>query len=281
MDITKEAIAEARAVKSLAEQTAVDFLKEHFMADAKGLISKKLKEEEEEDEEISSTTSQENLPDESLETPPAETAEVEEEEEDLDLDEVLRELDSEDEITSESTEEDEVVEESDEEMVSDDELDEILREMESEDEDEDDNDSEYMKTEVKKLKKQLESANKTILAQRKTINEVGLLSAKLLFSNRILGKFNLSESRKIKVLETFDRVTTLREAKLVYSTIVESLDNFKSSKIAKTLKLEEGASRPIKSISKMDNTNGIILKETQNSILNKVRLQELAGINKQ
>jgi hypothetical protein len=49
-----------------------------------------------------------------------------------------------------------------------------------------------------------------------------LLNAKLLFSNKLFRAFGLSNDQKMKVVETFDRATNLREVKLVYSTLAES-----------------------------------------------------------
>ena len=51
-------------------------------------------------------------------------------------------------------------------------------------------------------------------------------NAKLLFSNRLFKGNNLSESQKMKVIETFDRASNLREVKLVYTTLAESLTGY-------------------------------------------------------
>lgn len=269
MSLTKEAIAEAKAVKAIAEQSAFDFLKEQFTAEAKGLISQKLREEDDEEE----TPAPESTPSE-IETPapPAEETPAEEEEDDFDLDEVLRELDSEEEAPLEEVEDEE---------MEDEELDEIIREIESEmpdpstedDEEEDYSKMESLRKENLSLKRKLKEATSVISKQRETITEVGLLSAKLLYSNKILGKFNLSEDKKIKVLEAFDRATTLREAKLTYANLIETLNISAKS----TKKIVETASKSQKAVTQFKKP---VLSEQNEGILNipKFRLQELAGI---
>ena len=54
------------------------------------------------------------------------------------------------------------------------------------------------------------------------MNEVNLLNAKLLFTNKLFRSFGLSNDQKMKVVENFDRAHNLREVKLVYSTLAES-----------------------------------------------------------
>jgi hypothetical protein len=57
---------------------------------------------------------------------------------------------------------------------------------------------------------------------RSKLNEVNLLNAKLLFSNKLFRAFGLNNNQKLKVVETFDRTKNLREVKLVYATLAES-----------------------------------------------------------
>ena len=55
------------------------------------------------------------------------------------------------------------------------------------------------------------------------LQEVKLLNAKLLYTNKIFRAKNLTESQKVKVLESFDKATSVKEAKLVYETLNEGL----------------------------------------------------------
>ena len=63
----------------------------------------------------------------------------------------------------------------------------------------------------------------TIAELRSELNEVNLLNAKLLYTNKIFKAKNLTESEKVKVLNTFDKAETVKEVKLVYETLTESL----------------------------------------------------------
>jgi cell pole-organizing protein PopZ len=58
---------------------------------------------------------------------------------------------------------------------------------------------------------------------KSTINEVNLLNAKLLFANKLFRAFNMTNEQKSKVIDTLDRTSNVREVKLVYSTLAESM----------------------------------------------------------
>lgn len=68
-------------------------------------------------------------------------------------------------------------------------------------------------------------ANKVLSTE---LNEVNLLNAKLLYTNRIFKAKNLTESQKVKVLSTFDKASNVNEVELVYETLNDT--TFKSSK---------------------------------------------------
>ena len=80
-----------------------------------------------------------------------------------------------------------------------------------------------MKDEKEDLKKDLEEAMNTVATLRLELNEINLLNAKLLYANKIFKSKNLTEAQKAKVLGAFDKATTVKEAKIVYSTISENL----------------------------------------------------------
>jgi len=63
----------------------------------------------------------------------------------------------------------------------------------------------------------------TIQELRKELNEVNLLNAKLLYTNKIFKNKSLNEAQKVKVLTAFDKANSVKEAKLVYETLMESL----------------------------------------------------------
>ena len=178
------------------------------------------------------------------------------EEDDLDLEAVIRELEdamaSDDEMTEEDEVEDEMTSEEDEvedEMTSEEDEEELdineiirtLKEMEGEDEEEM---TEEEEDATEGYKEELEEAYKTIQSMRKTINEVNLLNAKLLYTNKLFRTFDLNESQKVKVIENFDRAANLREVKLVFATLGENLNVARKKK---TVVKESLASKPMKS----------------------------------
>jgi hypothetical protein len=69
----------------------------------------------------------------------------------------------------------------------------------------------------------MDEMEKELNELRSELNEVNLLNAKLLFTNKIFRAKNLMETQKVKVLEAFDKATTVKEVKLVYETLNEGL----------------------------------------------------------
>jgi len=90
---------------------------------------------------------------------------------------------------------------------------------------------------------QLQEAYSTVKQLKSIINEVNLLNAKLLYTNKLFRNFDLNESQKMKVLENFDRAGSTREVKLVFSTIAESLKTPTKKRVVK----ESYASKPVAS----------------------------------
>jgi hypothetical protein len=81
---------------------------------------------------------------------------------------------------------------------------------------------------------ELAEAYSTIETLRKDLNEVNLLNAKLLYTNKIFKAKNLTESQKLNVLGMFDKATTVKETKLVFETLSEGLKT-KSSPLKENL----------------------------------------------
>jgi len=73
------------------------------------------------------------------------------------------------------------------------------------------------------LTTELENAHTVINTLRSELNEINLLNAKLLYTNKIFKAKTLNEEQKVKVLSSFDKATTVKEVKLVYSTLNEGL----------------------------------------------------------
>jgi len=105
-------------------------------------------------------------------------------------------------------------------------LDEILREMGyGEDVAEEDKaeDAEEDKAKMESLEAELAEALAVIKSLKGTINEVNLLNAKLLYTNKLFRSYNLTNEQKVKVVENLDRTSNVREVKLVYATLSESM----------------------------------------------------------
>ena len=94
--------------------------------------------------------------------------------------------------------------------------------------------------------KDLEEAYNVIKFLKSKINEVNLLNAKLLFSNKLFRNHSLNESQKMKVIENFDRASNIREVKLVYATLSEGFSLSNVSKTKRTIK-ESYASKSTRS----------------------------------
>ena len=106
-------------------------------------------------------------------------------------------------------------------------LDEILREMgygEDENSEEDKaEDATETQAKMESLQSELEEALAVIKSLKGTINEVNLLNAKLLYTNKLFRSYNLTNEQKVKVVENLDRTSNVREVKLVYATLSESM----------------------------------------------------------
>jgi hypothetical protein len=128
---------------------------------------------------------------------------------------------------------------------------------EMEEEEEEEMEEAKMKKKSKMMETELNEAYDVIKFLRTKLNEVNLLNAKLLFVNKLFRKGNLTESQKVKIIETFDRAKNVRETKLIYSTLVESL-NKPVAKTNKASKITEGlASAPQKKTKILTESNDI------------------------
>ena len=87
--------------------------------------------------------------------------------------------------------------------------------------------------ESKKLKPALKEAYKTIKVLRSELNEINLLNAKLLYTNKIFRSKTLTETQKVKILSAFDKAGTVKEVKIVFETLNE---NIKAKKTKNNLK---------------------------------------------
>ena len=71
-------------------------------------------------------------------------------------------------------------------------------------------------------KDEMQEAVDTINTLRNELNETNLLNAKLLYVNKIFKAKNLTESQKLKVIASFDKATTPKQAKELFESIQNS-----------------------------------------------------------
>ena len=107
-------------------------------------------------------------------------------------------------------------------------LEEVLQAL-SEEEGMEDDDKDEKK--VDEMQTQLKEYKDTIGYLREKLNEVNLLNAKLLFTNKLFRGFGLNNNQKLRVVEQFDRAQNLREIKLVYATLAESFKGNGNKKV--------------------------------------------------
>jgi len=275
-DLLKEAIADAKAVRETALANAKLALEEAFAPRIQSMISSHLQQEAEEemmDEEDDDMTAmgdseapaEEEMPaEEPTEEPapaPAPSDDEMTEDDDMDLEEIIRELESsedsedtmdegDDEMMDEA--DDEEMTEADDEMMDegeDEEIDiqEVIRALREEDEEPV---KEAEDEEKKEMEENLQEAYKVIKFLRSKINEVNLLNAKLLYSNKLFRTYSLNENQKLKVIENFDRAQNLREVKLLFTALAE---NFTGNRNKKAIK-ESFASKPVGSTKPAEKT---------------------------
>jgi hypothetical protein len=136
--------------------------------------------------------------------------------------------------------------------------------------------SETMASEVQALQEELAEYRKAVDILRGKLHEVNLLNAKLLYTNKIFRKEGLTNEQKVTIVENFDRATTIREVKMVYAVLAESLIPQKSAKTAtgtKKIVAEGFASKATPSTAPKTEAPEVI---AENSVAK--RLQQLAGI---
>jgi hypothetical protein len=113
---------------------------------------------------------------------------------------------------------------------------------------------------------ELYEAYSTIKILKSELNEINLLNAKLLYTNKIFKAKNLNESQKVKVLTSFDRAKNVGEVKMVFETLNEGI------KVSKNI-IKENLGRASKG-TMTPNVNKPIVESNEAFL----RMQKLAGI---
>lgn len=152
-------------------------------------------------------------------------------------------------------------------------LEEILREMEKDMKGDDKEDEKKDES----LQAELNEAYSTIKSLQKTINEVNLLNAKLLFANKLFRAHNMTNEQKVKVIETLDRTNSVREVKLVYATLAENFAYSTPTQKSVKKSITEGiASKVVKSTAPKAEAKQVIAESADFAD----RFKKLAGIIK-
>tara|TARA_R110000868_G_scaffold966_2_gene7287 strand:+ start:2468 stop:3748 length:1281 start_codon:yes stop_codon:yes gene_type:complete len=151
-------------------------------------------------------------------------------------------------------------------------LESILKELEAEDEK-----HKQSSEKMASLEKELAEYRQAVKLLRGKLHEVNLLNAKLLYTNKIFRKEGLSTDQKVMVVENFDRASTVREVKMVYTVLVETLTSaarvVKTTKSGKKVVAEGLASKATPSTAPKKESTEVL---AENSVAK--RLQQLAGI---
>jgi len=111
-------------------------------------------------------------------------------------------------------------------------------------------DKPHSKNESVELKAELKEYKEAVTFLREKLHEVNILNAKLLYTNRLFKEYVLSNDQKMKIVETFDRAQTAREIKLVYSTLAESFKggSVKKTRVQESASVKSGTTKPTKKI---------------------------------
>ena len=304
-DLLKSAIADAKAIKDTAMQNAKATLEESIFYKVSPLLESK--EEEEDKKEVEEGEQPPWLKKDKKPNMEAKEAGEEEEEEEQDMEEAYNEKEERKDDDSPSLEE--ILKELEQELESsnigagDNKMDnydsdtedpqgpkyfsrkDVMGALESmfsqaigESEDDNEEGEEGEKKDMKEMEKELKEAYEVVNQLKGMLQEVNLLNSKLLYTSKLFRNYALSENQKKDILENFERVVTIREAKLLYSTYAKVHEGVDANKGKKSKSLTESfASKPTNSTAPSAATKSNIVNESNNL---RARLQELAGIIK-
>ena len=115
---------------------------------------------------------------------------------------------------------------------------------------------------------ELNEALKTVQILRTQLQEVNLLNAKLLYVNKVFKANNLTEGQKVNVVAAFDKAETVKEVKLVFETVSKNVVAKQPAKPA-IKEHKSFASKPAGSTQKQ------VINEVSEAVN---RMQILAGI---
>jgi hypothetical protein len=101
------------------------------------------------------------------------------------------------------------------------------------------------------LKGKLHEYRSAVETLREQLTDLNLFNAKLLYVNKLLQNKDLSTTQRRSIIEALDSAGTLREVKLLYKSLTESLDKSKAGNLSEsfTRRALGSSSRPSSSAS--------------------------------
>ena len=124
--------------------------------------------------------------------------------------------------------------------------------------------------EEKEADNNLSEALETVETLKAQLSEVNLLNAKLLYVNKVFKANNLTESQKVSIIAAFDKAETVKEVKLVFETVSENVVAKKTTTPIKENKLGMASKATGTTASKKE-----VISEVSDAVR---RMQKLAGI---
>ena len=122
---------------------------------------------------------------------------------------------------------------------------------------------------------ELRESRKALNTVKSELNEVNLLNSKLLYVNRIFKANNLSEGQKLRVVETLDKASSVKEAKLIYETIKDTFTISKEKKTTPKKSIRENLGMASKAAGLSTASKKPVLNESNDMV---TRMQKLANI---
>ena len=126
--------------------------------------------------------------------------------------------------------------------------------------------------ELEELKKENAELKEGLAKCKKVLQDVNLLNSKLIYTTRVLNREGLTESQKVKAMKSLDEAKSPKEVKLIYNTLSE---NFR--KRGNVLKENRQTSRASRAAGRSTAAPKEILTESNDMVR---RFQQLAGIIK-
>ena len=123
--------------------------------------------------------------------------------------------------------------------------------------------------------KELDETKAALEAVTTELNEVNLLNSKLLYVNRIFKANTLNEAQKLRVVETLDNASNVKEAKLIYETIKDTFTVAKTTKTTPKKSIREGLGMASKAAGTSTAPKKPVLNESNDMV---TRMQKLANI---